>query len=101
MKKTGKLSLLKSFVFGLTALILIHASAAFAISANDMVKFDDKRNYTGFSEKAKEIIRDSRGALLKRKEVFSKKFRQFESIYHVAQLMRMIKGNMFFEINSC
>lgn len=51
--------------------------------------------YAGFTDDTKKLIKDSREVLLKRKEIFSKEFRQFDSIYHAAHLMRMMKGNMF------
>jgi MoxR-like ATPase len=105
MKEMTKISLLKSLLFGLITLNLIHPCSIFALAYNDsskMVRFnsackDDKceDQYIGLTNEAKQLIINSRAALLKRKEIFSKKFKQFESIYHAANIMRMVEGNMF------
>jgi MoxR-like ATPase len=94
MKKIIKTGLLKSLCFVLIASTLINSSCVFAGSSSDMVVFKEGK-YVGLTEEAKTLIKNSRETLLRRKEVFSGKFRQFESVYHVAHIMRMIKGNMF------
>ena len=98
MKKTIKISFLRSIFFAVTASTLMYSSYVFALSSHDMMVLKDGK-CVGFTDKAKALIKNSREALRMREEVFSNKFRQFESVYHAAHIMRMLKGNMF--LSSC
>ncbi len=81
---------------GFAFLSLVLSFFCVALSANqEFIRFDEHGHYAGLSDYAKNLIAQSRDTLRRRKEVFSKKFKQFDAIYHAAHVNRLARGNMF------
>ncbi len=77
------------------ALLVLRAAALDSIDTTKYIKRDTEGNYQGLTDHSKKILQESQAIARRRKALFQKEFKQFDSVYHAFHITRLMEGNMF------